>query len=74
MAIDRMLIVCSLIELSYLACSHGVTGFTCFQWIALTLLVAKLMALVIVKHRARFIRTAKFEVRPNVDDNDLDQD
>ncbi len=42
MTIDRLLIICSLLELTYIGRTAGVAYFTPFQWAALALLTAKL--------------------------------
>ncbi len=43
MVIDRLLIACSVVELTHLGYYNGVAGYTPFQWIALVLLSAKLV-------------------------------
>lgn len=43
MTIDRLLITCSLIELSYFGYKDGITCYTPFQWVAITLLGIKLI-------------------------------
>ena len=39
---DRLLIICSIIELSFTGCWQGPSGYTPFQWAALMLLLLKL--------------------------------
>jgi len=43
MTIDRLLIICSLIELAYFGYKVGVSHFTLFQWVACVLLTVKLI-------------------------------
>lgn len=47
MNIDRLLILCSVMELSFLACHKGLGCFTGFQWAALLLLAVKLAMLLL---------------------------
>ena len=42
MLLDRLLIACSILELSFLACEHGPSCYTAFQWITISLLLVKL--------------------------------
>lgn len=43
MTIDRLLITCSVVELTYCGYESGLTGLTVFQWAALMLLATKLI-------------------------------
>ncbi|MEI9927819.1 MAG: hypothetical protein WDN44_09080 [Sphingomonas sp.] len=52
MTIDRLLIFCSLIELSFIACHDGPDCFTCFQWAVIVLLCVKGL-LTLTKYRRR---------------------
>ena len=54
MSIDRMLITCSLVELTYFGCTEGVVCYSPFQWTTLALLALKLILV---------IRTRKHEVQ-----------
>jgi hypothetical protein len=46
MSIDRMLIICSLVELTYFGCSEGVACYSPFQWTTLALLALKLILVI----------------------------
>lgn len=46
MSIDRMLITCSLVELTYFGCSEGVVCYSPFQWTTLALLALKLILVI----------------------------
>ncbi len=42
MLLDRLLIACSIFELSFLACEQGPSCYTIFQWVTISLLLVKL--------------------------------
>lgn len=42
MLLDRLLITCSIFELSFLACEQGPSCYTTFQWVTMSLLLVKL--------------------------------
>lgn len=41
MTVDRILIICSIAELTFIILSGGVTSLTCFQWVTVILLIIK---------------------------------
>jgi hypothetical protein len=51
MTIDRLLIVCSIIELGYVGYKEGIASFTPFQWVAFTLLIIKLIVVLLSWYR-----------------------
>lgn len=42
MTIDRALLICSICEFAFIAGSVGFTMYTAFQWITVTLILAKI--------------------------------
>jgi hypothetical protein len=64
MSIDRLLIVCSLVELGFIACTEGVDCYTCFQWTAIVLLGLKFILLMIDRLLAK--RTTA-EIAPEIE-------
>lgn len=66
MTIDRLLIICSVIELSFIAYCDGPGCFTCFQWAAITLISIK-MVLAAYEYRRRTVAAAAKGNEPAVE-------
>jgi hypothetical protein len=60
MTIDRLLIICSIIELSFIAICDGPDCFNYFQWTAISLLLVK--GLLVFAQYRRMARSASAQV------------
>lgn len=70
MNIDRLLIICSVIELSFIAICDGPECFTAFQWAALGLLLFKAWLVLAICNKpivAGYVAMKSDECNPSTD-------